>query len=706
VSGLTRPVNASVGAKAAMLRRLSQAGFRVPKFVVTPVEGAEALDELGGPVAVRSSADVEDGDDTSFAGQFESFLNLSTAVEVDEAIAQCRASAHSPSVVSYCLRNGIDPDTVRVEAIIQRMVQPELAGVAFTINPVTGAEEVVIEACEGLADRLMSGKQEPLSAGHELLERYRSKITAEVLEVQRFLGAPQDVEFAVENGELFILQSRPVTRIGFSGQPGEWTNADFRDGGVSSSVCSPLMWSLYEFVWDRTLKDSLRELRLFREDFPAGRMFFGRPYWNVGAVKECLAPLPGFTERDFDNDLSIEITYDGLGRKTPVTVRGLWKALPTLLALPGYFRRQKEFDTAFLNGGFDEIARRFERWNDSPAAALRQLLEHEFFLTESNYFRTIFATSLARMDFTGSFPATDCGALVAALPPLRHMMPVRAVEQLSSRDDASLDAAIHRYAHHCRLGLDIRFPRWDEDYEFVREMLRTMPASSGRTKTQQSVYDRARGEALEKLPWRKRRSFRRKLERLRTFVWLREEMRDLSSQMYALMRRFVMQIGEERGIGDDVFFMTFRQLLEDDRSRVEQNRAIYDSYRNFKAPNEIGDRYRSEQRDAAISSVLSGIGASPGTATGIVCVARTVQEALAIPTNAILVCPFTDPGWTPVLDRVSGVVTETGGFLSHAAVICREYGIPAVLGVPQATRRIPAGSRLVVNGHLGQVEVL
>ena len=70
-----------------------------------------------------------------------------------------------------------------------------------------------------------------------------------------------------------------------------------------------------------------------------------------------------------------------------------------------------------------------------------------------------------------------------------------------------------------------------------------------------------------------------------------------------------------------------------------------------------------------------------------------------------MICPFTDPGWTPVLDRVAGVVTETGGLLSHAAVICREYGIPAVLGVPEATARIPDGARVTIHGSEGFIEL-
>src|SRR6185369_7956583 len=73
--------------------------------------------------------------------------------------------------------------------------------------------------------------------------------------------------------------------------------------------------------------------------------------------------------------------------------------------------------------------------------------------------------------------------------------------------------------------------------------------------------------------------------------------------------------------------------------------------------------------------------------------------------GSILICPFTDPGWTPVLDRVAGVVTETGGLLSHAAVICREYGIPAVLSVPDATTRIPDGARVAIRGSDGFVEL-
>lgn len=707
MSILTKSVMVNGGAKAAMLRRLQQAGFPVPDFVVSPDDPQEALDLLGAPVAVRSSASVEDGDESSFAGQFQSYLNLSSADEIKQAIEQCRESARSAAVVSYCQRNGIDPERVRVDVIVQRMIQPELAGVAFTVNPVTGEENVVIEACEGLANELLSGHRSALPNGHPLLERHRRDIEAAAREIQRFLGTPQDIEFAIEDGTLYILQSRAITRIAFAGETDEWTNADFRDGGVSSGVCSPLMWSLYELAWDSTLKGSLRELKLYRRDFRAGRMFFGRPYWNVGEVKDCLAQLPGFVEREFDNDLSIEFTYEDDGRRTPITLGGLLRAIPTLAALPGFFRSRLKTAKKMLSGGHGPLLEKYQRESADPLAEFGSLIENEFLETECNYFRTIFATSLAKMDFTGSFPETksNYAALVSALPPLRHMLPVREVAGLETRSDRSLNAIIDLCRHHYCRGLDVYFPRWDEDREFVLEMLRNLPAGGPATTEPRRFFETARDSSLAGLPWWKRRMFRRKLDRLRSFVWLREEMRDLSNQVYYLLRQCLLDIGQQSGMGDDVFFMTFREVLADDRRNIERNRDIYESFRHFKAPNEIGARYPSKRNSNARSATFIGIAASPGMVTGRAHVARNVQEALEMTPGDILVCPFTDPGWTPVLDRAAGVVTETGGLLSHAAVICREYGIPAVLGVADVTSRINSGTRIVVRGSEGHVEL-
>ncbi|RMG18912.1 MAG: hypothetical protein D6731_00890 [Planctomycetota bacterium] len=694
-----------VGGKAAVLFELERAGFRIPKTYCDPPDLAAAVASISGPIAVRSSATCEDGRVSSFAGQFESFLGLRTLAEVREAVARCQASVRAPTVVEYCRQHGIPPEQVRMRVIVQEQIDPELAGVAFSVNPVTGREEVVVEAVAGLAEDLLAGRAQPLPAGDPLLERHRGRIEEAARAVQRHFGAPQDIEFAIRDGELYLLQARPITRISFDESLGEWTNADFRDGGVSSDVCTPLMWSLYDTVLEEGMPAFFRSLRLLgpQESFQAGAMFFGRPYWNLGAVKRCLARLPGFVERDFDEDLSIEVAYEGPGRVTPFTVRGLLRALPTVRAVGRVFRETEARNRAFLEGGFAALEQRFAQvpcGDDREAFA--QLIEEGYRVTEGTYFQTIYCASIAKSDFCDAFPDVDYPALVSGLPPLKHLEPTRAMRAMARRGETDITPLLERFRHHSRRELDLRVPRWDEDPEHVRALLasfRDAPPAEDPVARYREVRARTRAG----LPFWRRRAFDRKLDRLRRFLWMREELRDCSCRIYYLIRRYVLAIAEARGLGDDIFFMTWREVIDDDRSEIEARKATYESYRNFIPPNEIGARYREAAGTAA--GALRGIAAARGRAEGTARVARSVEEALSVERGAILVCPFTDPGWTPVLDRVAGVVTETGGLLSHAAVICREYGIPAVLAVKDATQRIPDGSRIVIDGGQGSVEL-
>jgi pyruvate,water dikinase len=281
------------------------------------------------------------------------------------------------------------------------------------------------------------------------------------------------------------------------------------------------------------------------------------------------------------------------------------------------------------------------------------------------------------------------------------MDPVQALREMKRRGERDVSAIVERFRHHSAHGLDICQPRWDEDRAFVEALLEDVEPGGGRDP--RGDGEAARREAVQRLPRRKRRAFGRKLDRLRRFVWLREQMRDLSSRVYYQLRRHALRIGQQRGLGDDIFFMTFAEVLDDDRSQIERRREVYESFRRFNAPNEIGSRYAFTA--AVPRGAMVGIAASRGVARGVARVARTAQEAARVERGAVLVCPFTDPGWTPVLERVAAVVTETGGLLSHAAVICREYGVPAVLAVSGATERIADGARIVVDADRGCVEL-
>ncbi len=218
----------SVGGKAQKLMLLSS-HFKIPEgFVIDTHDGnsdesiLEHFDKLGvSKVAVRSSATNEDGESASWAGQLETFLNISRS-DVLEAIKKCRMSAKSERATSYSLQHGT---TGGVAVIVQAMVDARLSGVAFSDHPVTYNETPVIEAVKGLGEALVGGEITPdtyvvmdknVQAHHASVKAILSdseiKEVAELTrQVKSELGYPVDIEWAYEGSTLFLLQARPIT---------------------------------------------------------------------------------------------------------------------------------------------------------------------------------------------------------------------------------------------------------------------------------------------------------------------------------------------------------------------------------------------------------------------------------------------------------------------------------------------------------------
>jgi len=255
---------ARVGNKAATLATLRRAGFEVPPGVVVPTDAFRgASDDLpaavretllsvpdllgAGPWAVRSSSTAEDDDEASFAGQFESFLNVETD-GLAEAVLRCWQSTLSNRVKTYAGERG--PGSMAV--LIQPMIPAEAAGVAFTADPVSGKHHTVIEAVAGLGERLVSGAANPerwivASSGvidppaeKTVLTTEQARAIGDLADrVEKHQGSPQDIEWAIADGLLWLLQARPITTFGPAGTgqipipieapPGYWERDDFHE---------------------------------------------------------------------------------------------------------------------------------------------------------------------------------------------------------------------------------------------------------------------------------------------------------------------------------------------------------------------------------------------------------------------------------------------------------------------------------------------
>lgn len=189
--------------------------------------------------------------------------------------------------------------------------------------------------------------------------------------------------------------------------------------------------------------------------------------------------------------------------------------------------------------------------------------------------------------------------------------------------------------------------------------------------------------------------------------------------LFARARELLWPVGEELAKAgrlenaEDIFFVSLPEARaalagEDLRAVVRERRADYErEVKRRRVPRVLlsdGTEPASEAPDApgASEGILSGTPASGGVVTGH---ARVVLDpsGASLEPGEILVAPSTDPGWTPLFLTAGGLVMEMGGPMSHGAIVAREYGIPAVVGVPDATERVTPGQRITVDGSAGTV---
>lgn len=326
-----------LGAKAASLATLDE--FNVPPwFVITPEacdasltdaaraevtrlieEAASALVEGGGCLAVRSSAVCEDGAEHSYAGQFESYLNVPPA-DVFSAVEQVWASAAGDRVTAYQRERGAKKEPVRIAVLVQRMLDPVVAGVAFGADPVTGDEKtVVIGAVAGCGEALVSGQETGETLHVDERGNVSSRVTPETVSgplvddelagsvadlvraVGRERGAHQDIEWAWAENRLFLLQSRPITTRTITGETAIWDCSNIAES--YSGVTSPLTFSFARRAYEEVYRTFCALLGVPQQVIDENDQVFrhmlgslnGRVYYNLLNWYRLVAMLPGYS---------------------------------------------------------------------------------------------------------------------------------------------------------------------------------------------------------------------------------------------------------------------------------------------------------------------------------------------------------------------------------------------------------------------------
>lgn len=735
-------------------------GLALPEDVAAEI--TRALDGTG-TWAVRSSATAEDLPTASFAGQHDSYLDVPAAA-VPEHVLRCMASLFTERAVAYRLRNGFDHRQVAMAVVVQRMVHPEAAGVLFTADPVTSNRKVAtVEAVPGLGEALVSGHanpdvyrvrdgtvvdRTPAAEQPVLRDAQVLRLAALGRRVEAHFGSPQDLEWCLADGEFHLVQSRPITTL-FPLPPAEDGEFHVYLSVGHQQMMTDAMKPLGLSVWQLTTPRPMCEVggRLFvdvtRLLGDAGFMqMVGRSDPLIGDALQSLVdrgfvppgagegppPLPpaapietnpalveALVER---NEASVAALQREIRTKSgPALLEFVLEDLQELRRL--LFEPQSH---AAVMAGMEAawwLNERMQEWLGEKNAA--------DVLTRSVPDNVTSEMGLALLDVADAMRADP-----EAVEVLQSAEDDDFVDRLPARPRAALQAWLDRYGMRCVGEIDLTRPRWSERPGMLVPVLlgnlRNFEPGAGRRRFERGLQE-ARSweqellERLRALPdgESKAAETKARIDRLRTFIGYREYPK------YGMIRRYfvykeallaeadrLVQAGVLRD-REDIFYLRFQELQEVVRTRrvdEELLRRRKDEFRSYAAltpPRVLTSEGEvvagSYRREDAPPGALLGLPVSAGTVEGRARILLDLGEA-ELEAGDILVTACTDPSWTPVFVAIRALVTEVGGQMTHGAVIAREYGLPAVVGVEGATRLIRDGQRIRVNGTDGYVELL
>ena len=715
-----------------------------------------------GPVAVRSSAVEEDLPAASFAGQQDTFLDVCGERELLAAISRCWASLWSDRAVAYRREHGRTPGEPQMAVVIQTMVHCDVSGVAFSVDPVIGADSVVIEAAGGAGlvvggavdvqrytiDR--SSRRIHVSAQKPFLtEEQVRQLAGTALALESLFGEAQDVEWGFAAHQLYLFQSRPVTTKAHSfftdvipDDKHLWTSG-FLNERFPRPV-SPLGWTLIrELLEPLAFRDPLRFMGYrLPQGIPVTRLYRGYPFVNVRVFQILYKPFPGWM---LPEDAARYFPHGDTGQRRSaeypccsVDPRFLVSMLRSFLQDPANASPLHNYRhwTAFLrqcDAGIEDFRRRLaalgertelaEAWSlceDMQTLNARLLAIHRWSLTYADIFYSLLRRSLAA--WLGERGPALCAQLVVGLPNKSVELNL-ALQNL--RSDGDLQAFNEAYGHRS-FSLDIYHPTFAEDpgqIRFLAGRVSTRLDPAARASEREAAILEARQSLMgQSWGWIKARAVKWMLFYAHRYMPLREEQRFYWQKILALQRQLCLWVGRrlaEQGWlerPDDICFATLEEVREAAKGSGLPSAQIVRRRTEFAGLLQLCERepglacpnfLRGNEPLPAVSgteaNTLRGLAVSPGAARGPARVIASPGQFERISPGDILVTRGADPGWTPIFARIAGLVTEVGGQLSHGAVVAREYGLPAVAGIQGAMQLIRDGQEIVVDGLAGTV---
>lgn len=803
--------------KAANLFLLAEAGFSVPPFfcVDETFSEEEVLSYLARHFpdtllfSVRSCASLEDSADRSFAGAFRTFLRVPKE-DVCARIRDVLSDAKHPENISYCLAHHLDPASLRMHVIIQEMIESDLSGVLFTANPQGPLNESVIVCGAGTGDLVVEDKTDTTTYYYHLTDKvfyYEQtgsspllsngqvdeliRLSRKIKEQIRSSAAPAsqprksgtvsrrikkhspcksigklppefDIEFAVKEDTLYILQARPITALHYDAPVIILDNSNIVES--YPGVTLPLTKSFIQEAYYQVFKNLL--LRLTGEPGSVGKIddtlrhmvdaANGRIYYRISNWYDVLLFLP-FCSR------LIPIWQEMMGIKDRTVSSGMEGGIRRSTRLKtalSFFRLlrtcPKEMDKLDLY--FQKIIGRFDAL-DLDTEDNRVLLSHYRSLQDMTVKRwdMTLVNDMYGFLFTGLLKARlkakhvpdhelAANRAISGIQKLESMRPVQELQKLALQAKgegmlAELQAIDSNEAYFQYVGNNSPFSLRMQEYirNFGDRNVEELKLESKTFRTDPVLLIRCilqYAETLSAPPGHSpENAALPHLTGLSAFfakkaaagIRNREKSRLNRSRLYGMMRTLALRMGEnlcrQKRLAqpEDIFWLYCEEIeaasFDPAFCPADIIAGRKEEYRGFSAlpaysrlifSEKITDKHPKQSGRkcyGAAEGAYTGTACSFGVAEGEVLLVDT--PSLQLDTKGkILVTKMTDPGWVFLIAPAKAIVSEKGSLLSHTAIISRELGKPAVTGVEHITEYLKTGDRVRVDGNTGTVTLL
>ncbi|WP_237980020.1 phosphoenolpyruvate synthase [Bacillus thuringiensis] len=801
---LKKEERAQIGEMSKKIREVIM-GVEIPSDVVESV--FQYLSRFGNEhaYAVRSSATAEDLPYASFAGQQDTYLNITGKEAILQHIRKCWASLFTERAVMYRMQNSFEQNQVSICVVVQKMVFPRASGILFTADPITSNRKVLsIDASFGLGEALVSGlvsadnykvkegeivdkvistKKVAIYALKEggtekkhidpaqqklqtLSEQQILQLAHSGRQIEAYFGCPQDIEWCLVDDTFYIVQSRPITTLYPIPEENDGENHVYISVGhqqMMTDAMKPLGLSFFLLTTNAPMRKAGG--RLFvdatqRLASPASRDYLINTLGKSDPlIRDALTTV---VERD---DFITLLPDDKIGKSAGKSVS------------PASSQPEVENDPAIVTNliknseaSIEELKRNMQTksgvdvldfivediqqlkkvlFNPQSIAAIMAGMNAstwinenmEQWLGEKNAADTLSQSVQTNITSEMGLALMDVADVIRPYPEviayLQHVKDDSFLDELvqlkggeKARD--AISAFLNKYGMRCSGEIDITKIRWIEKPTTIIPMIlnniRDFEYGASKRKFEEGLQEALKKEEelverLQHLPDGKQKVEETKhmIRNIRNFIGYREYPKYGMINRYFVYKQALLKEAEQlvqSGViheVDDIYYLTFEELHEVVRTNkldyelIHKQKNDYKLYEKLTPPRVMtsdGEIITGKYKRGNLPvEAIIGLPVSSGVVEGRARVILNMEEA-DLEEGDILVTAFTDPGWTPLFVSIKGLVTEVGGLMTHGAVIAREYGLPAVVGVENATKLIKDGQRIRVHGTEGYIEVL